>query len=187
MTDFKQIAMNGASPTDSTATTFSSSFTSSSSSGSSTVSSSTANGEPIYAVIDLREKYQRRLNKQAEHPLNHPHHHLDQEFSRADKISNEGGGGRANGSANTGDGKSPSSNESSGGGGGVMKRTGTESGGDNDQNNNSVDTVDGAPGTTMGMYQGRPKSYQMYSSADYEEVKLENLLFMRDFMFCRNE
>lgn len=189
VTDFKQIALqNVEAEAETPAKTI--------------ISSTEANGEPIYAVIDLREKYQRRaqLNKQVlpAIPIN--------EQTSANSVFRV-----VDGDANLGRGGQPfesSVRRNSGGGCGDKYSSSscstTSSSCDNNNNNKSnLDTVDGEypklssrssqqqQQQKQQQQQQRPKSFQLlYSnnSGDYEEVKLENHLFMRDYLFLsRNE
>lgn len=190
VTDFKQIALqNVEAEAETPAKTI--------------ISSTEANGEPIYAVIDLREKYQRRaqLNKQVlpAIPIN--------EQTSANSVFRV-----VDGDANLGRGGQPfesSVRRNSGGGCGDKYSSSscstTSSSCDNNNNNNNksnLDTVDGEYPKLSSrssqqhqqkqqQQQQRPKSFQLlYSnnSGDYEEVKLENHLFMRDYLFLsRNE
>lgn len=128
---------------------------------------SVADEEPIYAVIDLKEKYQRRA-----------------------KLSKQTG---ESPSANiTSDKNPPSPGYSS-----IQHRNLRHF---SDYNNNRHDTTSNekdsermiqresskirSSGAADASAMDRPKSFQLYSSAgDYEEVKLENQLFMRDYLF----
>lgn len=148
-----------------------------------------SNDEPIYAVIDLREKYlkrQEKLNKQAEN--------RDTSSPSSSAASTSTSSSPAN-VCITAEGdaveKPPSPGYAT-----IIGRGG-------DHNNNCQVDGNGIIGDRLGderillesskirspyhdHHQPRPKSFQLYSSAatdDYEEVKLDNQIFMRDFLY----
>lgn len=141
-------------------------------------SAESSNGEPIYAVVDLKKKNERRAARLNKFAL------ANQSPSSTSSLSPENVNRTANASVE----KPPSPGYS------YIRHF-------CDQNNNRAEVVVvgdekngqrvsskirsatvGAEGGAKAVFDERPKSCQLYST-DYEEVKLENQLFMRDYNY----
>lgn len=176
-----------------------------------TVTAVTPNAEPIYAVIDLREKYlkrQEKLNKQAENRETLSSASTSSSASSTSTSSSPSNicitataaaeeGDRSTAEVAMPD-KPPSPGYAT-----IINRGAAVASGDHNNNqyhSKSSDKLDSGRKSSTDIRTAfedrfnqphpRPKSFQLYSSSgggdgadDYEEVKLDNQLYMRDFLY----
>ena len=141
--------------------------------------------EPIYSVIDLKAKHQKRWEKSNKQPFSGETgapliaspspsppgnvHHSTSPSSLNTAQQNE-----------TDDEKPPSPGYA------YVRHLSHHNLSTNNNNNNNRSSKGSdhkEHSAKIGSEGERPKSCQFFSSADYEEVKLENPLFKRDFVF----